>query len=292
MTIQEIAQKIHSKYKLSPLDAEILLSLALQKPKEHALAHPEEKLAPAQIKKFSKFAERRSAGEPVAYITGEKEFFGLGFAVNKNVLIPRPETELLVELAIKKILNAECGIPEAIIDIGTGSGNIIVSILKNLPKKIQKKTNFFAVDISKRALTIAKVNAKKHGIDKKIKFIQSSLLEYFSKKKNKFKDILVVANLPYVSQDIYKKNKINLKYEPKQALLSPEKGLAHYKKLFEEAGLLIADRRSLILEISPEQKSEIGRIIKRLLPQARIKFFKDLAGKWRAVGMEIKRRET
>jgi len=103
MTIQEILHKTYSAYKLSPLDAGILLSLVITKPKEFILAHPEKKLAPAQIKKYFSFAKRRAKGEPIAYITGKKEFFELDFVVNKNVLIPRPETELLVEFALEKI---------------------------------------------------------------------------------------------------------------------------------------------------------------------------------------------
>ena len=165
MTIQEILRKTYSTYKLSPLDSEILLSLALAKPKEYILAHPENKISPAQIKKYYSFVERRSTGEPIAYIAGKKEFFGLDFIVDKNVLIPRPETELLVEHAIEKILNTKYGMPDTIIDVGTGSGNIIISIAKNLP--IKNKTNFYAVDISKKSLEVAKKNAKKIKLIKK-----------------------------------------------------------------------------------------------------------------------------
>ena len=283
MIIQEILYKTYSRYKLSPIDMGVLLSLALAKPKEYILAHPEKELTELQTKKFISFAEKRFAGEPVAYIAGKKEFFGLDFIANKNVLIPRPETELLVERAIKKILDAKCQTLSTVVDIGTGSGNIIISIAKNIPKEIQKRIIFYAVDVSKESLKIAKANAKKHRTEKKIKFIQSDLLKYFLNNKAKLKNIFIVANLPYVSPKIYSKHKNNLKYEPKQALCSPEKGLAHYKKLIRQASLLAADHCLFILEISPEQKPEINHIIKKLLPKARANFFKDLAGKWRAV---------
>jgi len=284
MTIREILIKTGSTYNLSPLDMGILLSLALVKPKEYILAHPEKKISSVQIKKYHSFAKRRSVGEPIAYIAGKKEFFGLDFIVDKNVLIPRPETELLVENAIEKIKNAKCDMPNTIIDVGTGSGNIIISIAKNIPSKIKNKTNFYAVDISKKSLEVAKENAKKNKIDQKIKFIQSNLLEYFQplvEKNKKFKNILIIANLPYVSPKIYNANKNNLKFEPKTALLSRNNGLDHYIKLFKQVRLLFTVHCSLILEFSPEQKSEISRIITRYLPKAKAEFFKDLAGRWR-----------
>jgi release factor glutamine methyltransferase len=316
MTIKEILRNTSLNHEISPLERGILLSLALNRPKEYTLAHSEKKLTRLQEKKFIDFARRRSAGEPIAYITGKKEFFGLDFIVNKNVLIPRPETELLVENAIKKInlffchpaLDAgsrESAIPPDtrfrgddnldIIDIGTGSGNIIISIAKNIPSKIRNKTNFYAIDISKESLRIVKKNAKRHKLDKKIKFIQSDMLEFFrpsAKKNKKINNILIVANLPYVSPALYRKNKNNLKYEPKAALLSRNNGLAHYIKLFKQVRLLIADRYSLILEISPEQKPEIGRIIKEYLPKTKIHFFKDLAGKWRMAEIKTSSRPS
>jgi len=284
MTIQEILHKTYSAYKLSPLDAGILLSLVITKPKEFILAHPEKKLAPAQIKKYFSFAKRRAKGEPIAYITGKKEFFELDFVVNKNVLIPRPETELLVEFALEKIQAKKY---DAVIDVGTGSGSIIISIAKNIPEKIRKKIKFFAVDISKESLQVAKSNAKRYKMDGKINFVQSNLLEYYLNNKIAQKNILVIANLPYVSPEIYQKNKNNLRFEPKSALVSRQKGLSHYKKLLAQVNLLITDHCSLFIEISPEQKPEIGRIIKEYLPKARARFLKDLAGKWRIMGIEI-----
>jgi release factor glutamine methyltransferase len=290
MIIRESLNKAYIEYRLSPLDAEILLSLAGNFSKEYILAHPEKRLSTVQMKKFDSFCARRSNGEPVAYITGKKEFFGLEFLVNKDVLIPRPETELLVEHVLNKIQNTRYRIPDTIIDIGTGSGNIIISITKNIPEKIRNKINFYAIDISKESLQITKKNSKKNKVGKEIKFVQSSILEYFVKRKIKLENIFIVANLPYVSPALYKKNKNNLKYEPKKALVSNRKGLNHYTKLLREIREINKKycvlRVACCVEISPEQKPEIGRIIKKYLPEAKTKFFKDLAGKWRVV--EIK----
>ncbi|MCX6762485.1 MAG: HemK family protein methyltransferase [Candidatus Moranbacteria bacterium] len=214
-------------------------------------------------------------------------FFFFYFIVNKNVLVPRPETELLIEYVLEKIQNTRYKIPDTVIDIGTGSGNIIISIAKNISEEIKNKINFYAVDISKESLRVAKKNAKRYKLDKKIKFIQSDMLEYFVKRKTKLENILIVANLPYVSRDIYKRNYKNLKYEPVSALLSQKNGLAHYTKIFQQIRLLFTVYCSLFIEISPEQKPEIGRIIRKCWPKAKITFFRDLAGKWRMAEIKI-----
>jgi len=227
----------------------------------------------------------------------------LDFILNRNVLIPRPETEFLTEKTICNLKNLFChptldagsrkrsfsldsrfrgNDKVMVIDVGTGSGNIIISIIKNIPEKVQKKIVFYAVDISKEALKVAKINAKKHKVHKKINFIQSDLLGYFLKNKLKFKNIFIIANLPYVSPKLYKKNKNNLHCEPKEALISSNRGLSHYTRLFWEIykkcyGL----RVTCFVEFSPEQKPEIYQIIRKIWPRAKTKFFKDLAGKWR-----------
>jgi len=305
MTIHETLRKTDSRYRLSPIDAGILLSLAAGKPKEFILAHPEKKLTPAQERKYRSFARRRSAGEPIAYITGKKEFFGLEFFVNKNVLIPRPETELIVESVVKKIQNtkylpamlpAQGGmqasrIPNALIDVGTGSGNIVISIAKNLPEKIRNEMKFYAVDISKDALRVASANARKHKIGKKIKFVQSDLLEYFlSNGKINAKNLFVTANLPYVSPDIYQKNKRSLKFEPRKSLVSGRAGLYHYIKLIGEIRKIVEKNCilhiSCFMEISPEQKPLISPIFGQYFPKAKIRFFKDLSGRWRVMSVE------
>ena len=200
------------------LDAEILLSWTLNKPKSYLFTYPEKKLTQAQLAKFEKYISRRSKNEHVAYLTSHKEFYGLDFLVNKNVLIPRPETELLVEevLKNKKI--------KRLADIGTGSGCIAIALAKNNPE-----LKIYAADISAKALIIARKNAKKYKL-KNIIFKKGNLLEPI---KN-IKLDAVVANLPYLSKKIYKKNYHNLKFEPKNAMLAGKDGLDYYRKLFEQ----------------------------------------------------------
>ncbi len=277
---------------LDQLDKEILLSYTIEKPREYLLAHPEKKLTERQVRKFNSFLRRRRRGEPIAHLRSQKEFYGLDFLVDKNVLIPRPETEILVEKVLNLMLDTKYQIPDTILDIGAGSGNIILSIVKNIPEKIQKRIKFYAVDISEKALAVARKNAKKHQVDRSIKFIKSDLLESIKKKKAVLgKNILITANLPYVSPVLYKKHRKGLRFEPKTALLSQKDGLGHYTRLFKEIRDIRAEKKGLrirmLLEISSEQKRALQKIIKDILPKAEIYFQKDLAGKWRMANIYI-----
>jgi release factor glutamine methyltransferase len=280
-------QKILPSCKLSPLDAEILLSFVLKKPKEYFLAHPEKKLTASQERKFFSFCRRRSMGEPIAYIAGQKEFYGLGFFVDRNVLVPRPETEMLVEAALENIQAA------AIIDVGTGSGNVIISVAKNIPSAARNKIDFYAADISKKALSVSRKNAKRHGVQESITFVHSDLLDFVLKRKMVLKKrTLIIANLPYVSPLFYKKYQKGLHYEPKTALLSRKNGLEHYIRLFKEIQKMVQSTVcrppiEMILEISPEQKPILSKIIRSIFPKAKFDFKKDLAGKYRIANIKI-----
>ncbi len=297
MTIQQVLRNEEIFKNMASLDRELLLSYLLRKPKEYLFTYPEKRLSTAQIKKLKSLAKRRIEGKPIAYILNKKEFFDLEFDVSKDVLIPRPETELLVELALKKIFESQFPTSKLhIIDIGTGSGNIIISLVKNIPRKIRKRANFWASDISKKALLMAKKNAKKHKLASSIKFVQSNLLDYFFKKKTNFENLLIVANLPYVSQKSYRKNLRNLKYEPKIALISQKNGLGYYLKLLDQIKkLYVSGCGSQIMgyfEIDPEQKLSLQKYLKQKFPQAKVNFFKDLAGKTRVAAIETKKTEN
>jgi len=284
-TISDIQKEYFGK--LDHLDLELLVAHVLKKSREFVLAHPEFSVTSNQQLAISKKVSRRMKHEPLAYILGHKEFFGLDFKVTKDTLIPRPETELLVELAIQETNTKKQ--TSNIIDVGTGSGNIIISLAKNTTGE----NNFFAVDISKKALAIAKQNAKKHKVD--IKFLHGNLLDPIIKDRSMFHapcSMIILANLPYLSKEIYTATLPNVKkYEPKSALYSLKDGLDHYERLMDQIkGLKMACRLPLTtcyLEISPEQKAKLPKIIKNHLPQAKIEFHKDLAKKWRVCRIEI-----
>jgi len=277
---------------LPPLERQIILAHILKKSREYVLAHPEIRLTGAQKTRFDKLIKRRLHHEPMAYILGRKGFYGLDFKVNKNTLIPRPETELLVEEALKKIRDTKYQIPYTIIDIGTGSGNIIISIAKNSIKYQVSNIKYFGIDISSKALSVAKHNAKKHCIDKKIRFIKSNLLDFLIRDtRYKIQDTILVANLPYLSEEIYGSAMPDVKdFEPKSALLSRNDGLNHYDRLLQQIKTL-KEKCSMLhvschMEISPEQKSKITNLIKKYFPRANIEFRKDLSGRWRLASFQ------
>jgi len=303
-------KNILNKYskKLDRLDLELIIAYVLGKNREFVLSHPEYKLKKTQITNLKSQISRRINHEPLAYILGEKEFYGLKFKVNKNTLIPRPETEMMVTLAIKKILDTKYGILDTkIIDVGTGSGNILISLAHRLEhrsclpamlriaKQVGNKYKFYGIDIHGKALAVAKQNAKIHRLDKKIKFLRGNLLNpiisnlKFISHNSK---LIILANLPYLSPEIYFScSKDIKKYEPKSALTSQKEGLAHYEKLFKQI-IGLKQKCSMLhalclMEISPEQKEKITKLIRKYFPKAKMKFYKDLSRRWRICELKI-----
>ena len=208
------------------LDSEILLCAAIKKPKEFIFAHPEKKLSPPQIKKYKNFISRGAHHEPIAYITGKKEFYGFEFEVNKNVLIPRPETEALIDAVValakggfdKSVKASLC----RILDVGTGSGAIAITL-----KKLFPKARIFASDISLSALALAKKNAKHLGA--KIIFKKSNLLQNAQYRILRIKNAIITANLPYLSQKEWQNCQPEIrKYEPRSACVAGKKKKKKY----------------------------------------------------------------
>ena len=274
--LKQLRQKYNGQ--IDPLDFDLLLASALGKTREFVFTYPETRLTATQTKTFIKNLRRRQKGEPLAYLVGHKEFFGLDFLVNKNVLIPRPETELMVEevLKNKKI--------KTVADIGTGSGCIAISLAKNNPG-----LKVYATDVSAGALKVARQNAKKHNV--KIIFKKGSLLKPL---KNVRLDA-IAANLPYlpagrqVAGRAWKNNSsaesTGLKFEPASALFAGKKGLQLYKELFKQ--IRPGDKKIIFLEIDPRQTSLIKSLIKKYFPKAGIEIKKDLCGRDRLVIVKI-----
>lgn len=268
------------------LEAELLLSFTLKKPREFLLAHGEKKVNKREIFQFSKYLKKRNIGMPLAYITGHKEFYGLDFIVNKHVLIPRPETELMVDEALK-IIDTK-NIKQEIFDIGTGSGCVIISIAKNTKYKNKIKT--YAIDISAKVLTIAKKNARRHNLDKKINFVKSDLLpdNVIQTEKEKNPHILICANLPYLSSQQIKSSP-SIKFEPNLALEAGSDGLKYYQKLFKQLKNYNLKKYNITLlaEIDPSQKTALSSLIKKLFPQAKFVFLKDSRGHLRLLKIKF-----
>ena len=262
------AQKLdQAKMPSAVLDAEILLSYIIKKPKEYIFANPKIQLTKKQENLYKKLIKRRSKFEPVAYIIGYQEFFDLDLLVNKNVLIPRPETELLIEEVIKFTKNTQF----KILDVGTGSGAIAIALKKNLPN-----TEVFASDISKSALKVAQKNIKLNKVD--IKLVRSNLLNEF--KNGKFD--VIVANLPYVPDKNKKiKNQFTkpLKFEPAKALYAGRYGLDAYEKLFKQIVKLKNRPTAIFCEIGDEYLEKTEALVKKIFPTWKMEIKKDLCGK-------------
>jgi len=292
-TILDILKKYRSK--LDQLDLELIIAYGINKPREFVLTHPEYKLVKSQKSKVKSYLLRRMKHEPLAYILEEKEFYGLKFKVNKNTLIPRPETEMMVDLVLEKIRKTKHKLQDTrIVDIGTGSGNIIIAIAKSLLNHELRIMNYAlcGIDINTKTLSVAKYNAKLNKVDKKINFLQGNLLEPIFKKMSLVTShwsLIITANLPYLSPEIYSSCSKDIKnYEPKSALVSQKEGLMHYEKLLRQ---LVTSHWSLVtcfFEISPEQKIKIFNLIKKYFPEGKIIFHKDLSRRWRVCQLEIR----
>ncbi|MBU4331691.1 peptide chain release factor N(5)-glutamine methyltransferase [Patescibacteria group bacterium] len=291
-------QKLAQKSTSAELDAEVLLSYTLKKSKEWIFANPQLLIINYQLSKYKRLINRRAKGEPVAYLTKNNSFYGLDFYVDERVLIPRPETEMLVEETLKRVthnIGVDCNQPLQIVDVGTGSGCIAVAIAKNLTRmKAGKRlpafrVNVYATDISKDALTVARKNSQKHKV--KIKFLQGDLLEPIFKKR--IKPTIIAANLPYLKPSQIKGD---IKYEPRKALVGGKDGLEYYKRLLRQASqckkqetrnkdakeIQISNFKiqtlNCLFEINPSQSQAIKKLIKKYLPKSRVETKKDLAG--------------
>lgn len=243
------------------------------------------------------------AHEPVAYITGRKEFFGLPFRVTRDTLIPRPETELLVERAIEdlrfKIADCRSETPKKILiaDIGTGSGAIIVSLAHTFKKDAgcmmrDTRYEFHAVDISNDALIVARENAEQNGVADMISFHKGSLIEPIRNFFHEADQIILIANLPYLSEIIYTSADDDVKrYEPKSALLSGGDGLDHYRKLFssikENFSSLPVHHLRMFCEISPEQDTIIAQLFDDTFLEGYSEILPDLSGRSRGFSFRM-----
>ena len=237
------------KIKTYRLDSEILLSKVLNKSREQILINLNQNMKNTEVFAFDNLINRRLEKEPIAYIINEKEFWSKKFLVNKNTLIPRPETELLVENLIKNYKNKNI----SLLDVGTGSGCIIISLLSEL-----SNSNGVGIDISSSALKIAKENALLHKVENKIKFYNKSIVNLFNCKFD-----LIVSNPPYIDT----KNIKNLdddikKYEPLIALNGGNDGLDVIKKVIYKSKEILKIDGKLAIEIGNMQSEKVSKELK------------------------------
>ena len=237
-----------NKIKSHILDSELILSKILKISREKILISSDQKLKNSYILSFNKLLKRRLHSEPMAYILKRKEFFSKNFYVNKNTLIPRPDTELLVE----KILKIYKKKNPYILDIGTGSGCIILSLLQNI-----ENSRGIGIDISKKALDLAKKNAEKMKLNKKCKFIHKTIEKICG-----YKFDLIVSNPPYIASHQIKNLSKDIKqYEPRNALDGGNDGLDVIKKVIYKSTTILKRNGLLAIEIGNEQYKKVLQIL-------------------------------
>ncbi len=265
---------LRGKTEFPAIELNAIASHFLQKPASWIVSHPEILLSSEQIRVMNVAINRLLAGEPLAYITGVRSFFCLDFLVDNRVLIPRPETELLVEQAISWL--QEHPNQRVVADIGTGSGAIAISLAKRF-----SDLKVTAVDISSSALEVARNNACLHQVEKQVQFIQSDLLETIFGKFD-----LILANLPYIPTPALDKLEI-LKYEPLIALNGGFEGLDLLTKLINKLPVKLAQDGCAFLEIQYNQHQVVSEIVSQRLPCAEITVFNDLASLPRLVKIQL-----
>ncbi|MFW5442921.1 MAG: peptide chain release factor N(5)-glutamine methyltransferase [Methylococcaceae bacterium] len=246
------------------LDAEVLLCHIMDKPRSHLRAWPEKKLLPQQSAQFLQLLNKREQGMPIAYITRNREFWSRNFTVTPDVLIPRPDTELLIELSLKLLTNHS---NVRLLDLGTGSGIIAITLAAEIPT-----IEVIATDLSDKALNIAKQNAKTHQINN-IHFIQS----YW------FNDIapsqfdLIISNPPYIEHNDPHLSQGDLRFEPACALIADEQGLKDIKTLCKQACDFLKPGGTLLIEHGCNQQLAVQTIFNSF-DYHNVKTYTDLSG--------------
>ena len=233
------------------LDSEILLASSLKLDRTKLLLNLNNKIKKNQKKFFFDLINRRKNNEPIAYILGFKEFWKNKFKINKSALIPRPDTEILVEETLKQIKKNES---KHVLDVGTGSGCIILSVL------IERKKSFgYGIDVSKKAINLAKSNAKIQHIGNRIKFLQSDIDNYCLGKYD-----LILSNPPYIKSSNISVLDEDIKFfEPNLALNGGIDGLSKIRKVIKKSSILLKRNGKLILEIGLNQEIKVKEILKR-----------------------------
>lgn len=300
MTIADIlraaASRLADRSATPRLDAEILLAHALGWPRARLLAERGQRPDAGQIAAFEAMLARRRAQEPVAYIVGEREFYGLMLYVDRRVLVPRPETELLVELALQRAAGsrqkATSGAdapdrptderrattgrhPLTIADIGTGSGAIAIALAVHLPE-----AQVFATDLSAGALEVAARNVARHGVQGRVRLLHGDLLAPLPGPVD-----LIVSNPPYT---ILAEVEPNVRaHEPWLALEGGPDGAAVYRRLLADVARYVRPGGAVLLEIGAWQGALVAELLREALPGAAVRVHQDLAGLDRVVGADL-----
>lgn len=276
VTIAHLLQDARSR--IPTKDAELLLAHVLETTRERLLAYGETALSPLALTTWQTLLERAQSGEPIAYLTGTAHFFGLPFFVSPDVLIPRPETELLVEAALRHIVANESLL--RVVDVGTGSGCMLIAIARTAKERLLHVPECIGIDLSERALDVARRNALRHDILNDVSLLHGNLLEPIEQKQT---PTLIVANLPYLPSSDARHP--TLRHEPLLALDGGKDGLDLLTTLFDQL-THTPYPWTLLAEIDPRQKTTLENRLPYHFPHRRITITNDHAGHARVLIVE------
>jgi len=249
----------------------VLLAHVLGTSRTALLTHPERALTPGQLSSYRTLVRRRASGYPLPYLTGHVEFYGLEFEVTPEVLIPRPETETLVDLALARQ-------PATIVDVGTGSGCIAVSLAVCLPEAA-----IYAIEISSAALSVARRNTERHGVTERVRLIVGDVLTPRPGPAD-----LIVSNPPYIPTSQCASLPISVRnHEPRLALDGGPDGLSIVRRLLAQAPAVLRPGGALLIEIGADQGEAAGHLAHIFFPQAAVRVHPDLAGRDRVLEVQV-----
>jgi release factor glutamine methyltransferase len=276
LLVEAVETLLAARDDTAQLDAEVLMMYLQGYGRAQLYSRLDEPVDEETAARFKALIERRVQGEPIAYITSHREFMALDFYVDRRVLIPRPETELLLEYTIQKLRDKGwTGEEIPMVDVGTGSGVIAVYLALRFPRAL-----VYAIDISPEALEVARLNARRFEVEQRINFMQGNLLEPLPEVVK-----VVVSNPPYTILAQVEPNVA--RYEPNVALDGGQKGLAIYRELLGQARSRISRPGLIALEIGSEQANDVSNLGRFFFPGCQIEVYKDYAGLDRVVILDI-----
>lgn len=269
-TLAQARTKLDAVTESPLLEAEVLLAHVLDSPRAMLLAHSERILTADQLTDYQALVQQRVSNYPLPYLTGRVEFYGLEFEITPEVLIPRPETETLVDLALARR-------PETIVDVGTGSGCIAVALAARLPQ-----TTVCAIEISPAALAVARRNVERHDIADRVRLIAGDVLNPRPSPAD-----LIVSNPPYIPTGDCASLPTSIRnHEPRQALDGGPDGLAVIRRLLAQAPAVLKPEGVLMVEIGADQGEAASRLAHTYFPEAAIRVHPDLAGRGRVLEIQ------
>jgi release factor glutamine methyltransferase len=271
-TIRQALQETHRELEAtgvpdSRLEAEVMVMNVMRLPRQDIFAHQEDEVSGQQERELAEMVRRRLTREPLAYIMGYKEFYGINLLVNSNVLIPRPETETMVEHALFMALMGMESRELVVADVGTGTGNIAINLAIHLPA-----ARIYALDVEDAVLDVASYNIRAHNVADRITLAKGDLLEPLPEPVD-----LVVANLPYIPTGRIPTLQPEIQWEPSGALDGGQEGLDLLQRLVSQADGKLKKQAVMLLELDPEQVAPVETFVKEYLPGATTSVERDLA---------------